>query len=88
MTPGSAALLLLAWLGQAVLWQAIANRLNATGLPRHLIKAVTLACHAAQLVLPAAALAFVVIGRVLTGRFPWQRPAARAAVHSSGSSPQ
>ena len=63
--------------------------LNAAGLEALLGAGVSPVIAQGMLVLPAAALAFVVIGRVLTGRFPWQRPpAGAAALHSSGSSPQ
>ena len=58
--------------------------LNATGLEALLAAGVSPMVAQAILVLPAAALAFLIIGRVLTGRFPWQRaPAPMAAAPQS-----
>ena len=49
--------------------------LNAAGLEALLGAGVSPVVAQGLLVLPAAAMAFIVIGRVLTGRFPWTRPA-------------
>ncbi len=63
--------------------------LNAAGLEALLGAGVSPVIAQGMLVLPAAALAFIVIGRVLTGRFPWQRaPDPVARIQSSGSSLQ
>lgn len=49
--------------------------LNAAGLEALLSAGLSPIVAQGILVLPAAALAFLVIGRILTGRFPWTRTA-------------
>src|SRR5262245_38645347 len=49
----AASLLFFAWIGHAAIWLAVTNRLNASGMPRPLVKSLTIAGHLLQLGVPA-----------------------------------